>query len=58
MNTFAMGGWKTWVAAAATAALGILDVIDGRPETGVQKIVAAVALIGIGHKIEKNGGAS
>ena len=58
MTAFAMGGWKTWVAAIATAALGILDVIDGNPETGVQKIVAAIALVGIGHKIEKSGGAS
>jgi hypothetical protein len=49
-----MHGWKTWAAALAMAILGVVDIFSDQPETGIEKIVAAMALIGIGHKIEKN----
>ena len=48
-----MKGWKTWLAAAGTAALGIVDIVNGEVETGVMKIVAALGLVGVGHKLEK-----
>jgi hypothetical protein len=48
-----MQGWKTWLAVFGMTALGVVDVVNGQAETGIQKIVAALALLGIGHKIEK-----
>lgn len=48
-----MHGWKTWAAVIGTALLGIVDIVNGQVETGITKIVAALALLGIGHKIEK-----
>ncbi len=48
-----MSGWKTWLAALSMAGLGIVRIADGEVETGVSQIAAALALIGIGHKIEK-----
>ena len=48
-----MHGYKTWIAVAGTGLLGIYNIIDGKTEEGVQMIVAALALLGIGHKIEK-----
>lgn len=50
-----MGGWKTWAAAIFTAGLGVLSIINGDVATGAQQIAGAVAMIGIGHKIEKAG---
>ena len=50
-----MKGWKTWVAAAGTAALGVVSIVNGDTEAGIQQISMAFGLIGLGHKIEKNG---
>jgi len=49
-----MKGWKTWLAAAAIAVLGVVDIYNGSSEQGILKISGALATIGIGHKIEKN----
>lgn len=54
MKAKVMGGWKTWIAAIALAALGVVDVVNGDLETGVAKISAALGMVGLGHKIEKN----
>ncbi len=48
-----MKGWKTWLAAACTAGLGVVSLMNGDTATGMQQLTAALALIGIGHKIEK-----
>ena len=48
-----MKGWKTWTAAAFTAGLGVLAIINGDVPMGVQQITAALAIVGLGHKIEK-----
>ena len=48
-----MKGWKTWLAVAGLAALGVNDIVNGDIEQGVVKLTNALALIGIGHKIEK-----
>ena len=48
-----MTGWKTWVASACMAGLGVISVVNGETVEGVQQVVAALALIGVGHKIEK-----
>ncbi len=48
-----MKGWKTWAAALAMAVLGALDIKQGDMAGGAQKIAAGLALVGIGHKIEK-----
>ena len=48
-----MGGWKTWVAAAGTAALGVVEIANGDVESGITKLVAAFGFIGIGNKLDK-----
>ncbi len=50
-----MGGWKVWAAAAGTAILGVVDIVNGDTEQGVQKIVLALGMVGFGHKMEKGG---
>lgn len=50
-----MKGWKTYLAAAGMASLGVVSIAQGDVPGGVQQVVAALALVGIGHKIEKNG---
>ena len=58
-----MGGWKTWVAGLGTI-FGGLAMIAGALADGIdpdkiwqgfQMILAGLAIIGIGHKIEKAG---
>lgn len=48
-----MKGWKTWLAAACTAGLGVVSIVNGEMETGIQQIVLALGMVGLGHKIEK-----
>lgn len=48
-----MNGWKTWVAALCTAGLGVVSIYNGEIESGLQQIAAGLALVGLGHKIEK-----
>jgi len=50
-----MKGWKTWVAALCTAGLGIMTILGGDTIGGLQQIVAALALVGLGHKLDKSG---
>ena len=33
--------------------LGIVDIFEGNVETGITKIVAALGMVGIGHKVDK-----
>lgn len=58
-----MKGWKTWVAAIGTilTGLGLIAAALTKEggfsienlQSGVQTILAGLALIGIGHKLEK-----
>jgi hypothetical protein len=50
-----MKGWKTYTAATALAVLGILTIIQGDVPGGIQQIVSAMALTGVGHKLDKAG---
>jgi len=50
-----MGGWKTWAAAIGAVVLGVYEIADGRAEEGLGHIVFGFGLVGLGHKIEKNG---
>lgn len=50
-----MKGWKTWLAVGGMLLLGIADIVNDQTESGITKIVAAVGMLGIGHKIEKHG---
>ena len=50
-----LDGRKTYLAALGFVVLGIYDIIDGSVETGVQKIVTGLGMVGIGHKIDKSG---
>jgi hypothetical protein len=48
-----MNGWKTYASAAALAVLGIVEIVNGDTMSGAQKIIGALALVGIGHKLDK-----
>jgi hypothetical protein len=48
-----MGGWKTWTGAVGLVLMGISAILDGNPDAGIMRIVEALALVGIGHKLEK-----
>ena len=56
-----MSGWKTWTAGIGTILLGVGQVAlaVSNPEagtdvsTGVHTVLGGLAIIGIGHKIEK-----
>lgn len=50
-----MSGYKTWVAAAGLILMGISAILDGNSDAGVMRIVEALALVGLGHKLEKRG---
>lgn len=50
-----MTGWKTWVAAGGLVLFGTALIIQGEVEQGIQRIIEALAIVGIGHKIEKSG---
>ena len=51
-----MKGWKTWAAAGCMAVLGIVSISEGNVEGGLQQLVGALAMVGLGHKIEKIAG--
>ncbi len=48
-----MNGYKTYISAAALFLFGAFEIINGDSSSGVQKIIYAAALVGIGHKLEK-----
>jgi hypothetical protein len=50
-----MEGWKTWLAAIGMIlyGIGVEGFINGNWAAAVQMILAALALIGIGSKIDK-----
>ena len=48
-----MGGYKTWIAIAGFVCLAVYDIINGQVDQALTKIAAALALLGIGAKIEK-----
>ena len=59
-----MKGWKTWAAAIGGFATGISLVATGlvaepldpgQIYQGIMTIIGALAIVGIGHKIEKSG---
>ena len=59
-----MKGWKTWIAAIGAFCAGIAMIVDGlmsdpldpdKIYKGILACIAAVGMVGIGHKIEKKG---
>lgn len=50
-----MSGWKTWLAALGTLLYGILfeGLYNGNWANAVNYILAALALVGIGSKLDK-----
>ena len=58
-----MSGWKTWAAGIGTILLGVSQIVLAltKPEAGtsmeagLQTVLAGLAIIGIGAKIEKAG---
>lgn len=55
-----MNGWKTWLAALASVTYGVAGIVTGLhdADTGAGFVINGLALVGIGHKIDKIGGAS
>jgi len=53
-----MKGWKTWLAAAIIGgvAAGKFLGVDPNILDAVLYMAAALGLVGLGHKLEKNGG--
>ena len=50
-----MKGWKTWLGSIGMIAVGVYEISEGQTESGVGKIAMGLGMIGIGHKVEKNG---
>lgn len=50
-----MTGWKTWLAALASIIYGVVGVMANLHDasTGMQFVLQGLALVGLGHKIEK-----
>lgn len=48
-----MKGWKTWTGGLVLIGLGAFLLATGHIEAGIAKIGEGVAVIGIGHKVEK-----
>ena len=51
-----MSGWKTYTAGAAAIAFGVYQILNGEAESGVNRIIEGLAIIGIGHKLDRVGG--
>ena len=52
-----MSGWKTWFVAFVSCLYGVVGMMAGlhEPSEGMRFIIEGLALVGIGHKIEKAG---
>lgn len=50
-----MGGWKTWLAASVSMLYGIGGWVAGLHDTEAMMgfVVAALGLVGLGHKIDR-----
>lgn len=48
-----MSGWKTWAAALMMVLVGLYQVREGDSGAGMARISEALAIVGIGHKLEK-----
>lgn len=48
-----MKGYKTWIAVIGMLLMGVYSILNGNVQEGINYIVGALALLGIGHKIEK-----
>ena len=48
-----MNGYKTYASALALALMGVFEIYSGDSASGAQKIIGALALVGIGHKLDK-----
>ncbi len=53
---FGMKGFKTWIAVIGLTGLGVYEITQGNIAGGIERIIAALAMVGIGHKVEKSNG--
>ena len=53
-----MGGWKTWAAAGLSIVYGVVGFVLGLHDSSSMMgfVTAGLALVGLGHKIDKSGG--
>lgn len=49
-----LSGIKTYIAGIGLVGLGIHQLSQGDIQVGIESIAAGLAIIGIGHKIEKS----
>jgi hypothetical protein len=48
-----MTGWKTYTAGGAAMVFGLYLILNGEMEQGVNLIIEGLAIIGIGHKLDR-----
>ena len=48
-----MLGWKTYAAGAAAIVFGAYQIWHGEAEQGVNRIIEGLAIIGMGHKLDR-----
>ncbi|MGY6214983.1 hypothetical protein ACW73L_07465 [Methylolobus aquaticus] len=51
-----MIGWKTYTAGGAAIVFGVYLILDGQPEQGANRIIEGLAIVGIGHKLDRAAG--
>ena len=50
-----MKGWITWLAVLCTAGLGVVSIVNGDTQGGLEQLTLAGGMLGLGRKVEKNG---
>lgn len=48
-----MSGWKTWLAVIGGLITGASLIVNGKIQEGITMILGALALLGIGGKLDK-----
>ena len=50
-----MKGWKTWLAVISSIGYGIMGYVSELHDldTAIKMVIGGLALVGLGHKIEK-----
>lgn len=48
-----MSGWKTKLAGAASIGWGLYQIVEGRSDEGMRYVIEGLAVLGIGHKLDR-----
>jgi len=49
-----MKGWKTLTGGLGFIFVGVYNFVNGDTSTGLQNILTGLAILGLGHKLDKN----